>query len=197
MSLTVVSLLTCNKLWMHIHIESVQCSIILGKEDAPSLPHKTKQQTSNRKRPSSKRLSNISLFDVSFNARRFFLDAPGSPCSGWTTSKGLTFETKASLNTLAPAGGQWKGQAGPSSQLSESARSPASPSSPSWVKEALLPLLAVPHPLAPCPAPHCGPALGEGTGRKVHHAGGLVRASSPACSLAAPGLSGCAAAETL
>ena len=63
-------------------------------------------------------------------------------------------------------------------------------------RSALLPLLAVPHTLAPCPAPHCGPALGEGdTGRGAPRWRSRPR-SSPACSLAAPGLSGCAAAET-
>ena len=35
-------------------------------------------------------------------------------------------------------------------------------------RSALLPLLAVPHPLAPCPAPHCGPALHSCGHRTVH-----------------------------
>ena len=63
-------------------------------------------------------------------------------------------------------------------------------------RSALLPLLAVPHTLAPCPAPHCGSALGEGGTRQgAPHWRSRPR-SSPVCSLAAPGLSGCAAVET-
>lgn len=158
-------------------------------------PRKTKQ-ISNRKRPSSKRLSNISLFDVSLMHVASF-GCPVFPMQWLNYIQGWLLKLKPPKYTHTSRGVNGKArQVLPSPTLWKVHVFLLPPHLLLGSRSALLPLLAVPHTLASCPAPHCGSALGEGgTGRGAPHWRSRPR-SSPVCSLAAPGLSGCAAVET-
>lgn len=183
---------------MHIHIKSVhECSIVSGKEDAPPTPQNKTKQISNRKRPSSKCLSNINLFDVSlmhvacFGCRMF-------PMQWMIYIQGWLLKLKPPKYTHASRGSMERPGRSSPPRLSGKCMSSCLPLISFWGRGVPCSLCWLcPTPLAPCPTPHCGPALGEGGAGQGAPRWRSRPRSSPACSLAAPGLSGYAAAETL
>lgn len=162
---------------MHIHIKSVhEWSIVLGKEDAPPAAGNKPKQISNRKRPSSKRLSNISLFDVSLMHVASF-GCGMFPMQWLNYIQGWLLKLTPPKYTRTSRGSVERPGRGSPPPLSGKCRSSCLPLISSGVEECPAP----PAGWAPGPRPRAwlltAALLSEKAAQdKVHHAGGLVRA---------------------